>query len=107
MAKYRLLSQHYSEEDKLLEVGTEVGDGTEHKWTRPPTPEMEALDDDGKKRLERERIRAGEHIAPLDDLPLTMAEADRKYDNQVEDQSRQIRQQAASVATGVAERARR
>ena len=104
MAKYRLLSQHYSEEDKLLEVGTEVGDGTEHKWTRPPTPEMEALDDDGKQRLERERIRAGEHIAPLDDLPLTMAEAQRKYDNQVEDQTVIVRRQQAATA---ADRARR
>jgi len=83
VAKYKLLSQHYSEEDKLLEPGTEVGDGTEHKWTRRPTPEMEALDEASKLSLERERIRSGEHIAPLDDLPMTMGEADSKYDEEV------------------------
>ena len=84
MAKYKLLSPHYTEEDKLLETGTEVGDGTPHLWTRPPTPEMEALDADGKHRLEREKKRAGERVSPIEDLPLTMEEAAQQYDAQVE-----------------------
>jgi hypothetical protein len=104
VARYKLISQHYSEEDKLLEAGTEVGDGTEHAWTRAPTAEMEALDDDAKQRLQKEKIRSGDHIAPLEDLPMTMAEATRKYDNQVEDQSVQLRRQQAATA---ADRARR
>ena len=76
MAKYKLLAQHFSEEDKLLEPGTEVGDGTEHKWSRPPTVEMEPLDEDGKQRLERERTRVGDRSDPLDGLPATMGEAE-------------------------------
>jgi hypothetical protein len=104
VAKYKLLSQHYSEEDKLLEPGTEVGDGTEHKWNRAPTPEMEALDEDAKQRLQRERIRSGEHIQPLDELPLTMGEAQSKYDEQVEAQVAQTRRQQAAT---MADRARR
>jgi hypothetical protein len=75
MARYRLLAQHFSEEDKLLEPGTEVGDGTEHIWTRAPTSEMEALDEEGRQLVARERIRAGEHVDPVDALPMTMAEA--------------------------------
>jgi len=55
MARYRLLSQHFSEEDKLLEPGTEVGDGCEHLWTRPPTVEMLPLDEDGMDAVARER----------------------------------------------------
>src|SRR5207248_42558 len=86
MARYRLLSAHYTEEDKLLlgdkELegtdapvtgravdekgndiydgdgrpilyrGTIVGDGSPHKWTRPPTPEMEGLDPESKRLVE-------------------------------------------------------
>jgi hypothetical protein len=104
MAKYKLLSQHYSEEDKLLEPDTIVGDGTEHKWSRPPTTEMVALDEDGKQQLERERIRAGERIAPIDDLPLTMGEVKSKYDREVEAaEPIQVRRQAATLV----DRARR
>ena len=105
MAKYRLLSQHYSEEDKLLEIGTEVGDGTEHKWTRPPTVEMEALDDAGRAALERERTRAGEKIAPIDDLPLTMGEVNAKYDSEVE--AAEPIQVRRAASTTLADRARR
>src|SRR6266550_6927931 len=74
MPKYRLLSQHYSEEDKLLEPGTEVGTGTPHKWSGPPTVEMEGLDREAKRLIEVERKRAGEQIDPLVSLPLTMSE---------------------------------
>lgn len=105
MAKYRLLSQHYSEEDKLLEIGTEVGDGTEHKWTRPPTVEMEALDDAGRAALERERTRAGERISPVDDLPLTMGEVNAKYDQEVE--AAEPIQVRRAASTTLADRARR
>ena len=77
MAKYRLLSQHYSEEDKLLEPGDEVGDGCEHRWTRPPTTEMIALDEEGAALLEKERRRVGERTTnPVDDLPMTVGETD-------------------------------
>src|SRR6266550_3885261 len=75
MPKYRLLSQHYSEEDKLLEPGTEVGTGTPHKWSGPPTVEMEGLDREARRLIEAERKRAGEQIDPLVSLPLTMSEA--------------------------------
>jgi hypothetical protein len=71
MAKYRLLSQHFSEEDKLLEAGVEVGDGTSHKWTRPPSPEMEGLDEESKLLVEEERIRAGPFgLEPLNGLQM-------------------------------------
>jgi hypothetical protein len=71
MPKYRLLSQHFSEEDKLLEIGTEVGDGTSHKWTRPPSPEMEGLDDESKALVIEERERAGPFgLEPLNGLQM-------------------------------------
>jgi hypothetical protein len=70
--RYRLLSQHFSEEDKLLEPGTEVGAGTPHKWTRPPTVEMEALNDEAEELLVLERERSGETLDPLNSLPMTM-----------------------------------
>jgi hypothetical protein len=87
------LAQHFSEEDKLLEIDTIVGDGTEHKWTRRPTPQMEALDESGRKAIEKEQIRSREfgipwvagQISPIDDLPLTMEEADAKYEREVAD----------------------
>ena len=65
---------------------------------------MEALDDDGKQRLERERTRAGERIAPINDLPLTMGEVNNKYDREVEAaEPIAVRRQAATLA----DRARR
>jgi hypothetical protein len=104
MPKYRLLSAHYSEEDKWLPGdkenedtsapvtgnvvdedgnqlyhdngqprvyrGTIVGDGTQHKWTRPPTPEMEGLDEKSKALVEEARKR-GDGLNPIDFLPLT------------------------------------
>ena len=76
MARYRLLAQHFSEEDKLLEPGTEVGDGCEHLWTRVPTTDMEPLDEAGRAAIARERIRVGEKADPLDALPMTMGKAD-------------------------------
>jgi hypothetical protein len=104
VAKYKLLGPHYSEEDKLLETGTEVGDGTEHKWTRRPTAEMEALDESGRVALERERTRAHEHglswgrIAPIDDLPLTVGEADAKYETEVREAAVETERRAAPAA---------
>jgi hypothetical protein len=65
------LAQHFSEEDKLLEPDTIVGDGTEHKWTRTPTVEMEGLDEEGKKAVMKERERTGDHLSPTEDLPMT------------------------------------
>lgn len=104
MPRYRLLSAHYTEEDKWLPGdkenedtnepvtgfvldengeklydekgqprvyrGTLVGDGTPHKWTRDPTPEMEGLDAESKKKVELARKR-GDGLNPVDFLPLT------------------------------------
>ncbi len=72
MAKYKLLSQHYSEEDKILEPGTIVGTGTPFKWTRSPTTEMVGLDKESKAAVEREKLRAGEMLDPLNYLPMTV-----------------------------------
>jgi hypothetical protein len=105
MPRYRLLSAHFSEEDKWLPGdkenestdapvtglmvdedgnpiydergvqrvyrGTLVGDGTQHKWTRDPTPEMEGLDVESKKKVEAARKR-GDGLNPVDFLPLTV-----------------------------------
>ena len=76
MARYRLLSQHFNEDDVLLEAGDEVGDGCEHRWTRPPTTEMIGLDEEGRRLIERERQRVGERGNPVDALPMTMGEAE-------------------------------
>jgi hypothetical protein len=91
VARYKLLAQHYSEEDKLLEVDTVVGDGTEHAWTRRPTPQMEALDEPARQAVEKEMVRAQQNgitwtsgiISPIDDLPMTMEAADAKYEKEV------------------------
>lgn len=56
MAKYKLLMQHYID-DRLLEAGTIIGEGTEvpflDKDGKPlqPTPYMEGLDDDSAKEV--------------------------------------------------------
>lgn len=105
MPRYRLLSAHYSEEDKWLPGdkenedsnapvtghmvdenwnpvydgngnqrvfrGTIVGDGTQHKWTRPPTPEMEGLDDKSRALVEEAKKR-GDGLNPIDFLPLVV-----------------------------------
>ncbi len=82
MPRYRLLEQHYSEEDKLLEgdntlgegQGTEVGDGTPHKWTGPPTPAMEGLDAASKALVAKEKLR-GDGLNPVDYLPIVVDKA--------------------------------
>jgi hypothetical protein len=82
MPRYRLLSAHYSEEDKWLpgdkemsdqgeEKGTIVGDGTPHLWTRDPTPDMVGLDPESEKLVEKARKR-GDGLNPVDFLPLTV-----------------------------------
>lgn len=107
--KYRLLSAHYTEEDKWLPGdkenadnpnapitgymldeaenqvfdengsprvfrGTIVGDGTQHKWTREPTAEMEGLDAPSKALVEIAR-KKGDGLDPVDKLPLTVGES--------------------------------
>ncbi len=72
MGRYRLLEQHYSEEDKLLEgdkelgegMGTIVGDGTPHKWR----------DEKSKAAVAREKLR-GDGLNPVDYLPLIIDSA--------------------------------
>jgi hypothetical protein len=126
VAKYKLLSPHFSEEDKLLETDTEVGDGTPHLWTRRPTPQMEALDEGARKALEREMIRARENnipwipgrLEPIDELPMTMAETDAKYEKEVAEAVAETEEIAAMaprqptpaerrVAASIADRIRR
>lgn len=59
--RYRLDSQHYID-DKLLEEGTEIGDGTPFPWrfedgtARPPSRSMVPLDDEAK-RLFKEHFK--------------------------------------------------
>lgn len=72
MAKYRLLTTHFSEEDKILDPGTVVGTGTLHKWTREPTPEMQGLDKEGRDKVAAVKKRIGENFDPIDNLPLAM-----------------------------------
>jgi hypothetical protein len=69
--KYKLLAAHFSEEDKYLEEGTEVGDGTRHRWTRPPTTQMEGLDEESQEEIDRLKLRVGEGD-PLNELPMTV-----------------------------------
>jgi hypothetical protein len=105
MPRYRLLSAHYSEEDKWLPGdkeaadsngpitgyqldekgnqvldekgqpiafrGTVVGDGTPHKWTRDPTPDMVGLDEESQALVEIAKKR-GDGLDPVDRLPLTV-----------------------------------
>lgn len=86
MARYRLKSAHYIEGDKYLpgdteneaqgpEKGTIVGDGTPHviKW---PTLEMEPLDEEAEKIIEKERERLTKNDAvmnPIEKLDLENA----------------------------------
>lgn len=77
MARYRLTTNHFTEEDKLIEATpekpVEVGTGTQIRWTRPPTLEMEPLDAEAKAAIEAERERTqGRSMDPLDDLPMTL-----------------------------------
>ena len=81
MPRYRLLEAHYSEEDKWLpgdkeneqfgRPGTEVGDGTEHKWTGLPTPYMVGLDPEAERLVEEAKAH-GDGLNPIDFLPMTM-----------------------------------
>jgi hypothetical protein len=80
MPRYRLTTPHFSEEDKLIEASdekpVEVGDGTMFKWTRPPTPEMQGLDEESRALVEREKVRCGEGgMDPLSQLKMTGGEA--------------------------------
>lgn len=47
MARYRLTGPHYLQ-DRVLEAGAEVGDGTDFPFPGLPTLQMEGLDDEGK-----------------------------------------------------------
>jgi hypothetical protein len=69
--RYKLLTAHFSEEDKYLEEGTEVGEGTQHRWSRPPTTQMEGLDDESQGEIDRLKARVGEGD-PLNELPMTI-----------------------------------
>jgi len=53
MAKYRLLTKHYMQ-DQLLEEGTIVGDETSFKITEEMvSPDMEGLDDEAKQLVQK------------------------------------------------------
>jgi hypothetical protein len=65
---------------------------------------MEALDDSGAAALEKERTRAHERglswgrISPIDDLPLTVGEADAKYETEVREAAVETERRAAPAA---------
>jgi hypothetical protein len=44
---------------------------------------MEPLDDEGRRLLERERIRTGDVVDPIDHLPLTVGDAEAGYERKV------------------------
>lgn len=73
-ARYRLTEQHFSEEDKLLEENTEVGHGTGHAWTRPPTPGMVGLDERSQSLVDKITL-AGDGLNPIDKLPIVVDRA--------------------------------
>lgn len=106
MPKYRLLTAHYTEEDKWLPGdkenehlddspgnkpafdstdpintgnGTVVGDGTKHKWTRPPTQEMVGLDEKSQKLIDEVKAKC-DKLDPTDYLPLNYVQEDGRND---------------------------
>lgn len=84
MARYRLKSAHYLENDYLLmgdkeneyrgdDQGTIVGDGTPYK-VRTPTTEMVPLDEEAEAALaaEFERVQRNGSMNPVERIPLQM-----------------------------------
>lgn len=76
--QFRLLAPHYID-DRLLETGTIIGEGTQVPFLFPdgtkqtPSPEMEGLEPPAQAEVEAVRKR-GYH--PIESLPATMEEAD-------------------------------
>ena len=68
MARYKLLEPHYLNE-RLLEAGVEVGDGTSIPFIGRPSAYMEGVDDEGKKKVE-DRLKTFLH--PNTSLPIKM-----------------------------------
>lgn len=68
--RFKLLAQHYID-DRLLEPGTEVGDGTSVPFRFPdgsrmvPSTEMEGVDEEGVKAVEDVRSRSFPMFADL------------------------------------------
>jgi hypothetical protein len=79
--KYKLLAQHHIE-DMLLEPGTIIGEGTSipflHKdgSPRPPTPDMEGLDEESQKAIEAVVAR---FMNPELSIPLTMDQTEVEF----------------------------
>jgi len=74
MAKYRLLTKHYMN-DQLLDEGTVVGDDTPHKITEAAvSPDMEGLDDEGKANVQKARDALPKALASAPQLGLLYLE---------------------------------
>ena len=75
--QFKLLSQHYID-DRLLEAGAIIGEGTEVPFLypdgtpRPPSTEMEGIDEDSQAEIDAVKEKAIYGIAPQDGLPMTM-----------------------------------
>lgn len=77
--QFKLLAQHYID-DRLLEEGMIIGEGTEVPFTlpdgtlRPPSLDMEGLSPEAKAEVEAIHKAATWGANPIEHLPLTMAE---------------------------------
>lgn len=76
--QFKLLSQHYID-DRLLEAGKVIGEGTDVPFLhpdgtpRPPSNEMEGLDEAAQAEVEAV-LRRG--FIPIESLPMTMEPVD-------------------------------
>jgi hypothetical protein len=96
--RFKLTGPAFSEEDKYLEEGTIVGDGSPHKWTRPPNHDMEGLDEESQAAIEA-LPGSGD---PLDGLPMTIGP---EFDVSMlgpQDKARLLAMLTGSVGTEVA-----
>lgn len=70
--KFKLTAQHYIDE-RLLEPGTIIGEGTEVPFTypdgspRPPTFDMEGLNDESQAEIDTLIANGGRY--PVDEIP--------------------------------------
>lgn len=78
--QFRLLTQHFIN-DRLLETGTIIGEGTDVPFLFPdgtkqtPSPEMEGLEPPAQAEVDAVRAKAGGYgIHPVESLPITMEE---------------------------------
>lgn len=64
MAKYRLL-QRAIINDQVLEVGIEIGEGTQYPFEGRPGPHMYPLDSDARMKMKKSLEESAAEIDPL------------------------------------------